>query len=152
MVFGRGSALGAQLSVPMCHEVHEVELRGCTEASRKTSLPNPEEVGRQTQASVSHAHGTVIVPHHCNGRVETLLIHRPGSPLGGTEVEIAMPAVNEGDQWSWARVDKTITDAPGREIGMGPVDAMDNSVVADSQCIDPTDVAWNQEGGRWCVC
>ena len=86
--------MGAQLSVPMCHEVHEVELRGCTEAPRKASLPNPEEVGRQTQASVSHAHGPVIVSHHCNGRVEVLLVHRPDGALGGTEVEVALPAID----------------------------------------------------------
>ena len=74
-VLGRGSALGPQLSVPMCHEVHEVELRGCAEASRKASLPNLEEVGRQTLARVLHAHGPVIISHHCNGRGKVLLVH-----------------------------------------------------------------------------
>ena len=74
-MFRRGHARRAQLLIPTCNEIHEVELRRCAEASREASLPNPEEVGRKTQASVSHAHGSVIVPHHCNGRVEALLIH-----------------------------------------------------------------------------
>ena len=108
--------------------------------------------GGKAQASVGRTHRAIVVSHHCDGRVEALLIHRSGSSLGSTEVGIAMPAVNEGNQWSWARVNKSVTAAPGRELGMGPVDAVDNSVVADSQCIDPTDVAWNQEGGRWCLC
>ena len=151
-VFRRGHARRAQLSVPMCNEIHEVELRRCAEASREASLPNPEEVGGKAQASVSRAHGAVVVPHHCDGRVKALLIHRSGSSLGSTEVGIAMPAVDEGNQWSWAGVNKSVTAAPGRELGMGPVDAMDHSVVADGQCVDPTDVALDQGGRRWCVC
>ena len=86
--------MGTQLSVPMCHEVHEVELRGCAEASRKASLPNLEEVGRQTLARVLHAHGPVIISHHCNGRVKVLLVYCPDGALGGTEGKVALPAID----------------------------------------------------------
>ena len=86
--------MGAQHSVPLSHEIHEVKLRGCVESSGNPFVPTLVEVKGQASACVLQAHGPVVISHHCHRRIKVLLVDSPSCGLSSTEVGVALPAID----------------------------------------------------------
>ena len=114
-------------------------------------MPTFVEVKGQATACVLKAHGPVVISHHCHRRVKILLINHPSCILSSTEVGVALPAIDQGEQSPFTGVNESISNAPRGAVWVGLVDALDYRVVADGQRVDAANVAWYQADWRWWV-